>query len=158
VEASTKVNSADALISTDAVQGNGSSSGSYGSQQKRANEVQPNDHLLLVPTEADKVAWMSPNACEGPNAEEQMSAVRKDFHIFDTSHDGNLNLQEIKVQKCTCISFSYTCIQTGSACLESTGSESTRKINPEFAKRSMDGCRQRCEGWDSTAAQTQARY
>ena len=159
-EASTKVNSADraALISTDGVQGNGSSSGSgsigtglmtllaatarlhaLGSSQqksqethqneqtieertrKKANEVQPNDHLLLnqmivnylgvstknlgvesstkkaVSTEADKVAWMSPNACEGPNAEEQRSAIRKDLHIFDTSHDGNLNLPEIKV-------------------------------------------------------------
>ena len=65
VEASTGVNSADALVSTDAVQGNGSSSGS-GSMG---------------------TALMSPNACEGPNAEEQRSAIRQDFRLFDTSHD-----------------------------------------------------------------------
>ncbi len=47
-------------------------------------------------TEADKVAWMSPNACEGPNAVEQKSAIRKDFDLFDTSHDGNLSLPEIE--------------------------------------------------------------
>jgi hypothetical protein len=136
VEASTGVNSADALVSTDAVQGNGGSSGSGSmgtalmTQQKsqeihqneqtieepakkKANEVLPNDHLLLkqmifndlgvesstkkaVATEADKGAWMSPNACEGPNAEEQRSAIRKDFRLFDTSHDFYLNLPEIK--------------------------------------------------------------
>ena len=141
VEASTKVNRADALISTDAVQGKGSSSGSdrmgialmtllaatakmhaLDSAQQMSKEIHQNQQTIeerakklsikqmtvhdfgverrskeAVATEADKVASMSPNACEGPNAEEQRSAIRKDFDLFDTSHDGNLNLPEIKV-------------------------------------------------------------